>query len=193
MPVVGFLRIAPSADSGYLVAAFRQGLKEGGFVEGQDYGIEYRWADNQLDRLPALVADLLHRQVALIVGNTPSALAAKAATKTVPIVFVIGGDPVKDGLVASLNRPGGNVTGVSFITVELGAKQLGLASAIGSGSHCRARRSQIPHYRAASLRSQNCGFDHGAGNRSPLRQQRPRNRDRLYNARPTWGCCAAHW
>src|SRR5215475_2368032 len=78
MPVVGFLRSAPSADSGYLVAAFRQGLREGGFVEGQDCGIEYRWADNQLDRLPALVADLLHRQVALIVGNTPSALAAKA-------------------------------------------------------------------------------------------------------------------
>src|SRR5262245_36050698 len=97
-----------------------------GFVEGQDCGIEYRWADNQLDRLPALVADLLHRQVALIVGNTPSALAAKAATTTVPIVFASGDDPVRNGLVASLSRPGSNVTGISFLSAQLGAKQLGL-------------------------------------------------------------------
>ena len=123
MPVVGFLRSTSSADSRNLVAAFRQGLREAGFVEGQDYAIEYRWADNQLDRLPSLVADLLRRPVAVIVGNTPSALAAKAATKTVPIVFATGGNPVREGLVASLNRPGGNVTGVSFISVELGATQ----------------------------------------------------------------------
>jgi putative ABC transport system substrate-binding protein len=134
MPVVGFLRSAPSADSGYLVAAFRQGLKEGGFVEGQDHGIEYRWADNQLDRLPALVADLLHRQVALIVGNTPSALAAKAATTMVPIVFASGDDPVRNGLVASLSRPGGNVTGISFLSAQLGAKQLGLLRELRSGA-----------------------------------------------------------
>jgi len=126
MPVVGFLRSTSSADSGHLVAVFRQGLREAGFVEGQDCAIEYRWADNQLDRLPALVADLLRRPVAVIVGNTPSALAAKAATTTVPIVFATGGNPVREGLVASLNRPGGNVTGVSFISVELGAKRLGL-------------------------------------------------------------------
>jgi ABC-type uncharacterized transport system substrate-binding protein len=134
MPVVGFLRSAPSADSEYLVAAFRQGLREAGFVEGQDCGIEYRWADNQLDRLPALVADLLHRQVALIVGNTPSALAAKAATTTVPIVFASGDDPVRNGLVASLSRPGGNVTGISFLSAQLGAKQLGLLRELRPGA-----------------------------------------------------------
>jgi putative ABC transport system substrate-binding protein len=107
------------------MTAFRQGLKEAGFVEGQDLAIEYRSAEDQTT-VPLLVADLLRRQVALIVGNTPSALAAKAATATVPIVFATGGDPVRDGLVASLNRPGGNVTGISFISVELGAKRLGL-------------------------------------------------------------------
>jgi putative tryptophan/tyrosine transport system substrate-binding protein len=125
MPAVGFVRSTSSGDSRHLVAAFRQGLREAGFIEGQDCAIEYRWPDNQLDRLPALVADLLRRPVAVIVTNTPGALAAKAATTTVPIVFVTGDDPVRHGLVASLNRPGGNVTGVSFISAELGAKQLG--------------------------------------------------------------------
>src|SRR5262245_50463122 len=122
MPVIGFF---PSrVDVPDYVTAFRQGLKEAGFVEGQNVAIEYRSADQI--KLPLLVADILRRQVALIVGNTPSALAAKAATTTVPIVFVTGGDPVREGLVASLNRPGGNVTGVSFISVDLAAKQLGL-------------------------------------------------------------------
>src|SRR2546425_12374518 len=123
MPVVGFLRsVSPEPDA--RLTAFLQGLKEAGFIEGQNVAIEYR--SDQTDRLPLLVADLLRRQVALIVGNTPAALAAKATTTTVPIVFVTGGDPVRAGLVASLNRPGGNVTGVSFITAELGSKQLGL-------------------------------------------------------------------
>src|SRR5919201_4846643 len=122
-PVVGFLRSA-SPQPDYRLTAFRQGLKEAGYIEGQNVAIEYR--SDQTDRLPLLVADLLRRQVAVIVGNTPSALAAKAATTAVPIVFVTGGDPVSVGLVASLNRPGGNVTGVSFITEELGSKQLGL-------------------------------------------------------------------
>jgi putative ABC transport system substrate-binding protein len=115
------------------MTAFRQGLKEAGFVEGQDVAIEYRSAEDQT-RVPLLVADLLRRQVALIVGNTPSALAAKAATATVPIVFATGGDPVRDGLVASLNQPGGNVTGVSFISVDLGAKQLGLLRELRPGA-----------------------------------------------------------
>src|SRR5260370_11072191 len=126
MPVIGFLRDTSLADVTHLVAAFRRGLKEAGFIEGQNVAIEYRSAEDQADRLPALVADLVRRQVALIVGNTGSTQAAKAATSTVPIVFVTGGDPVRDGLVASLNRPGGNVTGVSFLNSVLAAKRLEL-------------------------------------------------------------------
>jgi putative ABC transport system substrate-binding protein len=125
-PVIGFLRSTSLADAAHLMAAFRQGLKEAGFIEGQNVVIEYRSAEDQAHRLPALVADLVRQQVALIVGNTPSALAAKAATTTVPIVFVTGGDPVIDGLVASLNRPGGNITGVSFLAHELVTKRLEL-------------------------------------------------------------------
>ena len=120
MPLVGFFAIRD--DAPHYVTAFRQGLKVAGFIEGQNIGIEFHSGRNS----PPLVADLLRRQVALIVGDTPSALAAKAATTTVPIVFATGGDPVRAGLVTNLNRPGGNVTGVSFLTVELGAKRLGL-------------------------------------------------------------------
>ena len=126
MPVVGFLRSATLADVQQWVTAFRQGLKEAGFVEGRNVAIEFRSADNHPDRLPALVADLIRQPVAVIVGNTDSAVAAKAATTTVPIVFATGSDPVRDGLVASLNRPGGNVTGVAFFSSVLGAKRLEL-------------------------------------------------------------------
>jgi putative ABC transport system substrate-binding protein len=114
-PVIGFLRSTSLADSTHLVTAFRDGLKETGFVEGQNVAIEYRYAEGRNDRLPALVADLIDRRVAVIVGNNLATRAAKAATSTVPIVFAYGGDPVVDGFVASLNRPGGNVTGVVFI------------------------------------------------------------------------------
>jgi putative tryptophan/tyrosine transport system substrate-binding protein len=124
--VIGFLRSTAVAGSEHLVKAFRQGLSEAGFIEGQNIAIEYRWGDDQFDRLPALAADLVRRQVAAIVGNATTARVAKAATTTIPIVFVAGLDPVKTGLVASLNRPGGNVTGVVFDTVELTAKRLGL-------------------------------------------------------------------
>jgi ABC-type uncharacterized transport system substrate-binding protein len=126
MPVVGFLRSTSADGFAQLVAAFRQGLKEVGFVEGQNVAVDYHYADNQIDRLSALVADLIRRPVAVIVTNGAAALAAKDATTTVPIVFVTGSDPVRDGLVASLNRPGGNVTGAVFITGELGAKRLEL-------------------------------------------------------------------
>src|SRR5262245_34183194 len=134
MPVVGFLRSGTLTDVLYRVTAFRQGLKEAGFVESQNVAIESRSDEGQTDRLPLLVADLLRRPVALIIGNTPAALAAKAATTTVPIVFVTGLDPVRVGLVANLNRPGGNVTGVSFFSAELAAKQLGLLRELRPGA-----------------------------------------------------------
>jgi len=125
-PVVGFLRSTSGADSMPFITAFRQGLKEVGFVEGQNVAIELRFAEGRSDRLRDLAADLIHKPVAVIVANNPAAVAAKAATTTVPIVFITGSDPVRDGLVASLSRPGGNITGVVFIVADLGAKRLEL-------------------------------------------------------------------
>ncbi len=126
MPVVGFLHVAFPGPYAQQLAAFRQGLKQSGFVEGQNVAIEYRWANNENDRLPELAAELVRRRVDLIVavGGPPSALAAKTASSTIPIVLVFGADPVQLGLVESLNRPGGNVTGVTFLTTELMAKRL---------------------------------------------------------------------
>jgi putative ABC transport system substrate-binding protein len=127
MPMIGFLSGSASGDRAHVVAPFWQGLRETGYAEGQNVSIEYRWAQDQYDRLPDLAADLVRRKVEVIAAtDTPSAVAAKAASTTIPIVFAIGGDPVGDGLVISFNRPAGNVTGISFMSVELGAKQLGL-------------------------------------------------------------------
>jgi putative ABC transport system substrate-binding protein len=128
MPVIGYLSARSPDDTAHLVAAFRRGLGEGGFVEGQNVTIEYRWALGQYDRLPAMAAELARRPVAILAttGGEPAALAAKAATSTIPIVFLIGGDPVKVGLAASYNRPGGNATGMNILTATLEAKRLGL-------------------------------------------------------------------
>jgi putative tryptophan/tyrosine transport system substrate-binding protein len=126
IPVIGFLGSRASGEDPQLLTSFRLGLKEAGYVEGQNVVIEYRFAENQYDRLPALAADLVERQVALIAANGPAAQAAKTATSTIPIVFTVGFDPVEVGLVASLNRPGSNVTGVSILDVELGPKRLDL-------------------------------------------------------------------
>ena len=126
MPVVGYLYLGSPAHTARQVAAFRRGLSETGYVEGRNVAIEYRWADNEIDRFPDLAADLVSRRVAVIVVPFSGAAMAKAATKTIPVVFTTGVDPVEAGLVASLNRPGGNVTGLTAMNSELAPKQLGL-------------------------------------------------------------------
>jgi putative ABC transport system substrate-binding protein len=126
MPVIGFLNGASPDGYGPMVAAFHKGLSESGYVEGRNVLIEYRWAEGHYDRLPALAADLVRRQVTVIAANTPATPVAKAATTTTPIVFVTASDPVASGFVASLSHPGGNLTGVALLNVEIGAKRLEL-------------------------------------------------------------------
>ncbi len=128
MPLIGFLQSGPAGATAHMLAAFHSGLREAGYIEGQNVAIVYRYADGQYDRLPMLAAELVRSQVAVLAatGGDSAVLAARAATATIPIVFTIGSDPVALGYVASLNRPGGNVTGVVLLTSNLGAKRIGL-------------------------------------------------------------------
>ncbi len=126
-PVIGFFNVASPEGYALYAAAFRDALKEGGYIEGQNLAIEYRWAEGQYDRLPEMAAELVRRQVSVIVANTPANLAARDATKAIPIVFTTASDPVQLGLVSNLSRPGGNITGVTQLNVEIGPKRLELA------------------------------------------------------------------
>ncbi len=126
MPVIGFINGGSPVDYAPYLAGFHQGLREAGFTEGKNVSVEYRWAEGQYDRLPQLAADLVGRSVSVIAANTPAVPVAKAATAKIPIVFVTGDDPVESGLVKSLSRPGGNITGVTLISSVLGSKQVGL-------------------------------------------------------------------
>jgi putative ABC transport system substrate-binding protein len=136
MPVIGFMSARSPEDSEHLVEAFRRGLREGGFVEGQNVAIEFRWPRGQYDLLPAMAADLVSRRVSVLTtaGGDPAALAAKRATATIPIVFGLGGDPVSAGLVQSVNRPGGNATGVTLLTTLMEPKRLGLLRELAPGA-----------------------------------------------------------
>jgi ABC-type uncharacterized transport system substrate-binding protein len=179
IPIIGYLYSgAPDTGAAY-TAAFRKGLSESGFAEGHNVAIEYRWANNEPERLPELAADLVRRRVAVIVspGIPAATLAAKAATTTIPIIFRTGGDPVELGLVASLNRPGGNVTGVAAMSLEIGTKRLALLHELlpGAGRFAVLINSNDPRAEQVTKDLQQAASTRTA-NRIPQRQQQPRYR-----------------
>jgi len=149
MPVIGFLRSTPAAPFAHIVTAFRQGLNEIGFSEGQNVAIEQRWADNQLEQLPDLAADLVRHHATVMVVNGPAVGAARSAAPTTPVVFVIGGDPVAMGLVSSLNRPGGNLTGLTFLSNSLGVKRVGILRELVPGTNVIAALTDLNFPEAA--------------------------------------------
>jgi putative ABC transport system substrate-binding protein len=164
MPVIGYLNTRAPNEDAHLLVGFRQGLMETGYVEGRNVAIEYRWAEGHNDRLPALAADLVRNQVTVIAANSQATVAAKAATTTIPIVFITGGDPVQIGFVPSLSRPGGNLTGVTTLDMELSAKQLELLHELlpQSGNHSRAHQPNVSRQRDSGERIANSGQHAGA-------------------------------
>ncbi len=159
VPLVGFLNGSSAWESAHTVAAFRQGLSDVGYIEGRNVAMDYRWGEGHYDRLPALAGDLIRRQVAVIACNTPAAVAAKAATTTIPIVFTSGTDPIRLGLVSSLNKPGGNVTGVSFFSVLLESKRLGLLRELAptTATFAAILNPQFPDFEAQANEIQEAG------------------------------------
>jgi putative tryptophan/tyrosine transport system substrate-binding protein len=170
MPTVGFLNSASADGYASMAAAFRRGLKEAGYAEGQNVTIEFRWADNQYERLPALAAELVNRRVNLIFANSPSIPAALAATKTIPIIFNSGDDPVRLGFVASLNRPSGNATGVAIFSGELGAKRLELLRELVPGSKTIAVLINADFGPSARFRADVEAAAHALGVATPILQ-----------------------
>jgi len=188
MPVVGFLNGGSAWEYGPQAAAFRRGLNETGYVEGRNLALEYRWAHNEPERLPELAADLVHRRMAVIaaLGSTPAAVAAKTATSTIPIVFASGGDPVRYGLVASLNRPGGNVTGLTDMANDLLPKLLRLMQELAPQAiRFGVLVNPFDHRRSAAG-----GFVHQSSCGGPHSQQQWRHRRGFCRSRPEADRCA---
>jgi len=182
IPVIGYLNFGSPESDAPRLTGLRRGLNQAGYVEGRNFVIEYRWAENRADRLPALAADLVQLQVAVIVAaGWPPALAAKAATTSIPIVFSVAANPVQLGLVASLNRPGGNLTGFNALAGELGAKQLGLLHGIGAQrfDDRLSRESRQSDIRAIDERRAGGGDYRRAKGSNIESKRRPRTRRRL--------------